>query len=210
MMLVFISSLTSNFALPELTYQINIGVSHGVTFNLIPSHMGFCHRQISIQAATYSFGPLAHGLFRGGPYCLLQIIWIKWKGCSLPLFAQKHKPLQPLMSEVLPGRHRHCVSICIIYHIVLAQNNMCLLVKSQWFSAPIQQFSADLYWKYTNPAIGILDVCKQKFFQPLLSIKWTLFEGTDLSLDQIDSLTEVSKRKRNMYKTKKAPLKGGA
>ncbi len=72
--LVIISSLSSNFSLPELrwycasvhdlvmllcstqlTYRIHPGVSHGVTFNLIPNRMGFCHGQISIETATYSY-----------------------------------------------------------------------------------------------------------------------------------------------------------
>ena len=37
-----------------LTHRIHPGVSYGVTFNLIPNRMGFCHRQISIETATYS------------------------------------------------------------------------------------------------------------------------------------------------------------
>ncbi len=45
--MVFISSLSSN---------LHPGVLHGVTFNLIPNRMGFCHGQISIDTATYSLG----------------------------------------------------------------------------------------------------------------------------------------------------------
>ncbi len=36
----------------------NSGVSHGVTFNLIPNRMEFCHGQISIETATYSYSVL--------------------------------------------------------------------------------------------------------------------------------------------------------
>ncbi len=38
----------------QLTYRIHPGVSHGVTFNLIPNWIGFCHGQILIETATYS------------------------------------------------------------------------------------------------------------------------------------------------------------
>ena len=38
-----------------MIYRILPGVSHGVTFSLIPNRMGFCHRQISIETATYSW-----------------------------------------------------------------------------------------------------------------------------------------------------------
>ena len=31
------------------------------------------------------------------------------------------------------------------------------------------------YNKYTNPARGILDFCKQKFYRPLLCSPWTLY-----------------------------------
>ncbi len=37
--------------------------------------------------------------------------------------------------------------------------------------------------KYTNPARGILDFCRQKFCRPLLSSPWTLY--TMLSSDYI-------------------------
>ena len=32
-----------------------------------------------------------------------------------------------------------------------------------------------LYKKYTNPALGIIDFCKQKFCRPLLCSQWTLY-----------------------------------
>ncbi len=38
----------------QLTYRLHPGVSHGVTFKLIPNRIGFCHGQISIETATYS------------------------------------------------------------------------------------------------------------------------------------------------------------
>ncbi len=41
--------------LATLTYRIHPGVSCGVIFNLIPSHIGFCHWQILIEIATYSY-----------------------------------------------------------------------------------------------------------------------------------------------------------
>ena len=55
---IFISSLSSNFTLPEFTYQIHPGVSRSVTFNLIPNRIGFCHGQISIETATHSYNEL--------------------------------------------------------------------------------------------------------------------------------------------------------
>ncbi len=39
----------------QLTYWIHPGMSHGVTFNLIPNRMEFCHGQISMENATYSY-----------------------------------------------------------------------------------------------------------------------------------------------------------
>ncbi len=39
----------------ELTYQMYLGISHGVTFNLIPNFMESCYGQISIETATYSY-----------------------------------------------------------------------------------------------------------------------------------------------------------
>ncbi len=44
----FFSSSSSHFTL------MHPGVSSGVTFNLIPNRIGFCHGQISIETATYS------------------------------------------------------------------------------------------------------------------------------------------------------------
>ncbi len=39
----------------QLTYRVHPGVSHGVNFKLPPNHIGFCHGQILIETATYSF-----------------------------------------------------------------------------------------------------------------------------------------------------------
>ncbi len=38
----------------ELTYRIYLGISLGVTFNLIPNWIDSCYGQISIETATYS------------------------------------------------------------------------------------------------------------------------------------------------------------
>ena len=38
----------------ELPYQIHPGIPQAVTFNLIPSCIAPCHRQLSIETATYS------------------------------------------------------------------------------------------------------------------------------------------------------------
>ncbi len=46
--LAFISSL----------YQIQLGLLCGVTFNLIPNRIEFCHWQILIETATHSLGRL--------------------------------------------------------------------------------------------------------------------------------------------------------
>ena len=44
----------------QLTYRIHPGVSHDVTFNLIPNRIGFCHGQILIEPATYSLSFSSH------------------------------------------------------------------------------------------------------------------------------------------------------
>ena len=44
----------------ELTYQIYLGISQGVTFNLIPNYIESCYGQISIEIATYSFPVNSH------------------------------------------------------------------------------------------------------------------------------------------------------
>ena len=51
--LVIISPLSSNFTLPEL--RLYLGISHGVTFDLIPNCTESSYRQISIETATYSY-----------------------------------------------------------------------------------------------------------------------------------------------------------
>ncbi len=38
-------------------FLLHPGMSHGLTFNLIPNCMRFCHGQISIETATYSLKP---------------------------------------------------------------------------------------------------------------------------------------------------------
>ncbi len=38
----------------ELTYWMYLGISRGVTINLIPNCMASCYGQISIETATYS------------------------------------------------------------------------------------------------------------------------------------------------------------
>ena len=59
-----VNDLVMLFCSTQSTYQIHPGVSPGVTFNLIPSRMGFCHGQISIETATYSFGQVSQLGFR--------------------------------------------------------------------------------------------------------------------------------------------------
>ncbi len=55
--------------------------------------------------------------------------------------------------------------------------------------------------KYTNPARGILDFCKQKFFRPSFAATGP-YSGTENVLNP--------EKPKNMYKLKKGPPSGGA
>ena len=46
----------------KLTYWIYLGISHGVTINMIPNCMASCYGQISIETATYSLAPSLRGV----------------------------------------------------------------------------------------------------------------------------------------------------
>ena len=75
---------------------------------------------------------------------------------------------------------------------------------------PLKCYNLEL--KYTNPARGILDFCKQKFYRPLLCSPWTLYSMYNLA-ENLKSYSERDREREPETCTnlkKPPPLTGGA
>ena len=75
------------------------------------------------------------------------------------------------------------------------------IVSSSYFCQAVNSLCETITEKYTNPARGILDFCKQKFYRPLLCSPWTLYSMYTQFADWILPGT----RKRSLYKLKPPP-----